>query len=167
TSTYVRGVQPSLGNLGVYVLVMGQVFEGFKLEMSPLMSRDQKTVDAVVSCQVERLEQFVPVSIEVPGYNRQVQSVQIQTPQMSSWALKERFRWPSDKVLLLSRGVVASPGPTQQGLMGVRELFTSTTGRAEVLLFLESRGKASENIILPGREGSIQRETNPRYRLIK
>ncbi|MDA7951570.1 MAG: hypothetical protein MPJ24_08785, partial [Pirellulaceae bacterium] len=34
--TYVRGVQPRLGNLGGYDLVMGQVFEGFKLEMSPL-----------------------------------------------------------------------------------------------------------------------------------
>ena len=28
--------------------------------------------------------------------------------------MHERFRWPTDKVLLLSMGVVAAPGPTKE-----------------------------------------------------
>ena len=104
---YVRGVQPRTDGLG-YELIPGQIDEGYSLEISPLMSLDGQTVDAAVNCQVDQVEKLVPVVLDVPVVG-QGPRVQIQVPQLVSWRLNERFRWPTDQVLLLSCGVVANP----------------------------------------------------------
>ena len=68
-------------------------------------------VDAVIKCQIDQVEKFVPVGIDIPGVAAGRQSVQIQVPQLVSWRLHERFRWPVDQVLLISCGIVAAPAP--------------------------------------------------------
>src|SRR5206468_2409080 len=82
---------------------------------------------------------LVPLNIDVP-VGGQSQRVQIQVPQIVSWRLSERFRWPTNEVLLLSCGVVATPAPGASGVMGV---LTSPLGiggnRADALLMIEHR----------------------------
>ena len=76
-------------------------------------------------------------------------SGQIQVPQLASWRLHERFRWPADEVLILSCGVVASPQPTNsntllgQGstLIGLDRLMPAGD-RADALLVIEYLGDA-------------------------
>jgi hypothetical protein len=65
--------------------------------------------------------------------------VQFQVPQFVSWRLHERFRWPSDQVLLLSCGVVASPtgdAATPIPLLG----NLSGNSRSDALLMIEHKG---------------------------
>ena len=57
----------------------------------------------------ETIEKLVPVTIDVPSASTGRQSVDVQVPQLVSWRLHERFRWPTDQVLLLSCGVIATP----------------------------------------------------------
>lgn len=45
----------------------------------------------------------------MPLSTGQAYTGQINVPQVASWRLHERFRWPADEVLLLSCGVVAAP----------------------------------------------------------
>ena len=125
---------------------MGQVDEGFSLQLSPLLSLAGDTVDAVIKCHVDQVEKLVPITIAVPSLGAQPTNVQIQIPQLTSWQLHERFRWPTDQVLLLSRGVVAAPAPAKPNMLGLPNPFAGDPGRADALLFISSAGKASQTL---------------------
>lgn len=119
---------------------MGQVDEGFSLQISPLVGGDKQTIEAVIQCSADQVERLTQVRVhEVDQYGMLKQS-QIQIPQISSWQLHERFRWPVNEVLLVSRGVVATPGPTSPR-NSLRRLINGGAPRADALLFLESRSE--------------------------
>jgi hypothetical protein len=127
-----------------YDLIPGQIEDGYSLEISPLMSLDGKTVEAALDCSVDQVEKLLPVAIDLP-IGGQTQRVQIQVPQMVSWRLAERFRWPADQVLLLSCGVVANPAGAAAGpLAPLLAPLGGATSRADALLFIEHRGTATE-----------------------
>lgn len=133
---YARGIRPrSDGGAGMEV-TMGQIDEGFTLSISPLMSADGKTSDIFIKCNIDQIEKLVNVPIEVP-LGTQTQRLQIQTPQMVSWRLQERFRWPSEQVLVLGCGVVADPtGASVRPLANLLPI-DPRSGRADALLFIE------------------------------
>lgn len=161
--TYVRNVLPRGGGTFMgHELQSGQVQEGYTLEISPLLSLDGSLADAVIKCQIDQIERFVPVAIDLPSMAAGSQRLQIQVPQMVSWRLHERFRWPANEVLLLSCGVVAAPEPQRSNPLGIPNPFSSARGRADALLFVESQGKASQALVEPlpvGTAGSL-----PQYR---
>jgi len=130
-----------------YDVERGQIQEGFALQVSPLLSQDERTIDAVLKYNVDQVEKLVSVGIDLPGLTGQVQRAEIQVPQLVSWRLHERFRWPTNQVLLLSCGVIASPGPDRQTPLGIPNLFARGGSRADALLFVESLGKASQALV--------------------
>ncbi|MEZ6098251.1 MAG: hypothetical protein R3E01_04700 [Pirellulaceae bacterium] len=147
---YVRSVNPQGAGWPTQNLEMGQVEVGYRMALSPLLSLDERTIDAVIKVESSQVEQLTPVAIPVPTMANPNQQVQIQVPQTSSWRLHERFRWPADQVLLVSCGVVASPSPEggRRGALGVG--VNRDAPRADALLFLEGKGGVpSRN--LPGR----------------
>ena len=125
--------------------VNGQIEEGFGMQLSPLMSLDGKTCDAAIKCNIDQVERLVPVNIDV-NVGGQSQRAQIQVPQLVSWRFQERFRWPADQVLLLSCGVVASPAGNSGGSspLALFGALGQAGERADALLMVECRGKASE-----------------------
>jgi hypothetical protein len=140
---YTRGVQMKQ-EFPFYDLIPGQIEDGYSLDISPLISLDGKTVEAALDCSVDQVEKMLPVAIDIP-IGGQTQRVQIQVPQMVSWRLTERFRWPADQVLLLSCGVVANPAGAAAGpLAPLLAPIGGATSRADALLFVEHRGTASE-----------------------
>jgi hypothetical protein len=140
--TYSRSIQLK-GEFPFYDLIGGRIDEGYRLSISPLMSLDGKTVEAAIECEVDQVEKLVPVTIDIP-IARQTQRVTVQVPQMSSWRLSERFRWPADQVLLLSCGVVANPAGAASGpLTPLLAPIGGATGRADALLLVEHRGAAA------------------------
>ena len=144
-------------------LQMGQVNEGYSLTISPLLSLDQRAVDAVIKCDIDQVEKFVPIVVEVPNFGAAPTRVQVQIPQMVSWRLHERFRWPTDQVLLLSCGVVATPGPEKPNVLGIPNPFDSSPGRADALLFIESQGTASQAVVHPQRTATGSSGNHGRY----
>lgn len=135
---------------------MAQYDEGFKLEFSPLLSLDGTVVDAVVRCDVDQVEKMIPVMIDVPTPAAPRQRQKIEVPQPISASLHERFRWPADQVLLISLGVGPTPVPDAAGTINVP--LISGPSRADMLVFIESRGKVSSQptALQPGqREASL------------
>jgi hypothetical protein len=127
-----------------YEIVPGQLDEGFALQVSPLMSLDGKACDVVIKCNIDQVEKFVPIQLDVP-IGGSSQRVQIQVPQLVSWRLHERIRWPADQVLLLSCGVVANPtGEAAPAALSMLPLVGSPS-RADALLMIEHKGRASQN----------------------
>lgn len=132
------GYQPELGHLD----------EGFSLEFSPLLSMDTRTVDAVVKVRLAQVEKMLSVKLEVPSIIAPNQRAECQVPQMTMVQLHERFRWPTDQVLLLSMGVVATPGPKKPNVLTDSLPLPKTAPRADALLFVESKGPVAAT--LPG-----------------
>ncbi len=148
---YVRNVRQALTGWPPYEPETGEVQEGYNLSISPLLSTDGRIIDCVLKANIDQVDKLNPVDLELPLPNNQIHKARIDVPQVVSWRLHERFRWPADTVLLLSCGVVASPERPQSAVpllnMG---MFTGTTaGRADALLFIEFRGRASENLTTP------------------
>jgi len=130
---YIRGLVELDGRIGLQPDV-GQVFEGFSLELSPLLSLDSQMIDTIVKCNVDQIEKMIKVDIPTIANYRQ----QIEVPQSSGTRLQERFRWPVDRVLLISLGVVPSPLPGTKSSIALP--LTNAAPRADLLLFIESKG---------------------------
>lgn len=143
--SYIRGLLPIRTWPG-YEPDKGKVEQGYALEFSPLLSIDRRTVDAIIKLRLCQVEKMVPVMVDVPTTAAPNQRAQVEVPQMIATNLHERFRWPADQVLLLSMGVVAMPGPSGGGPLGVRIPFISgDPGRADALLFVEPKGKVASS----------------------
>jgi hypothetical protein len=130
---YVRSIRPRADLFGGYEQDVGTLQEGYSLELSPLLATDGKTMDLVLKCNIDQVERMIEVPLDVPGA---AQRISLQVPQLVSWRLHERFRWPTDQVLLLSCGVVAAPANESRGLPLLGGLMNSTP-RADALLFIE------------------------------
>lgn len=161
---YVRTVKMRRDVWPGHELDMGQMQEGYSLQISPLMSLDGSTIDAAVRCHIDQVEKLVPVPVDVPSAAGGAQRVQIQVPQVVSWRLHERFRWPASQVMLLSCGVIASPTAERTGLLGLPVpagiALTNSPGRADALLFIECKGKESQTLLEARRDF---RDGNPNF----
>jgi len=131
---YVRSVRPKPDAQG-FEPELATIAEGYSLTLSPLLSADGTSIDVVVKCDVDQVERIIDVPLDVPTALGQPQRVSIQVPQLVSWRLHERFRWPSDHVLLLSCGVVATPNNDRAAMPLLGPLVT--TNRADALLLIE------------------------------
>lgn len=125
---------------------VAQIDEGYSLEFSPLLSVDGKTIDATIKCNVDQVEKLVPVILDVATPVAPRQRTKIEVPQMTSFRFHERFRWPADKVLLVSMGVVPLPVPSDGRSLvpGVPLPLPAAPPRADLLVFVESKGKTGQ-----------------------
>jgi hypothetical protein len=166
---YVQEFKPSQGTWPPYLPSTGEIQEGYRMQVSPLLSLDNQSIDLVVKCNIDQVERFANVPIELPLAPGQSQSGQINVPQVSSWRLHERFRWPADDVLILSCGVVAAPqsGPNNtllgQGssLFGIDRILPTGGARADALLIIEYLGDASRSLSAPPAATASQPMANP------
>jgi len=145
---YTKGIIRTQQTWPGYQPEMGQLDEGFSLEFSPLLAMDTRTVDAVIKLRLAQVEKMLPVKLEVPNNIAPNQRAECQVPQMTMIQLHERFRWPTDQVLLLSMGVVATPGPQKPNMLTDAIPLLKSAPRADALLFVESKGPVAAS--LPG-----------------
>ncbi len=139
---FVRNLRWVPNQVPNYQPQMTTVDEGYRLELSCLSALDNQTIEAVIKCDVDQVEKLNKVKVSVPAPGGGAQQMNLQIPQIVSWRLHERFRWPNDQVLLLSCGVVATPEPQSGGGFKIPGL-TKKSKRADALLFVEYRGPAN------------------------
>ncbi len=144
---YVKGAIATQTQWPGYQPEMGTIEEGFLLEFSPLMSLDLASADAVVKLRLNQVEKMLPVKLDLPTVVAPNQRVEVEVPQLTMANIHERFRWPTDQVLLLSMGVVATPAPTKDNpltdtINSALPMFKDPP-RADALLFIESRGQVT------------------------
>ena len=139
---FVRSIQWVPNQVPNYQPLLSKLDEGFRLSISCLSSLDDNSIEAVVKCDCDQIEKLSTVKVNVPGASGGSETINLQIPQLVSWRVHERFRWPNDQVLLLSCGVVATPGSdsgTGLRLPGI----TKNDKRGDALLFIEYRGPAT------------------------
>lgn len=120
--------------------------EGFALELNPLLSVDSQTIDATIKCNIDQVEKLVPTILDVPTPVAPRQKAKTEVPQMSHFRFHERFRWPVDQVLLVEMGMVPLPIPAdgKPNVVGLPLPLPSSPPRANMLVFVESKGKVSQ-----------------------
>lgn len=138
---FIRSLRWTPGQIPNYQPLMTTLNEGYKLQLSCLTTVDNASIEATIKCDVDQVEKLNNVKVPVPSTVGE-QDVSLQIPQMVSWRLHERFRWPSDEVLVLSCGVVANPTP-EATTSGFRLPGLSGPKRADALLFIDYRGPAT------------------------
>jgi hypothetical protein len=142
-----------------YTPVSDEIKEGYKINVSPLMSLDGRSVDMMLKCEIDQVERLNNVSVDLPIAGGPSQTVQIDVPQLVSWRLHERFQWPADKILMLSCGVVAAPSGqvnntllsgNPPALFGLNKILPTSAGqRTDALLLIEHKGPASTQLHMP------------------
>jgi len=143
--TYVQSVDLRPEVWPGYQVQPGQIDEGFSLEFNPLLSADQRMIDATLKCNIDQVEKMVPVMIDVPTPVAPRQRAKIEVPQISQFRFHERFRWPVGQVLLVGMGMVALPvpGDAKPLVPGLPLPGIGTSPpRADLLVFVESQGKS-------------------------
>lgn len=165
---FVADLQPAQAGWPPYVPATGEIREGYRLQLSPLLSVDKQNVDLMVKCDIDQVERLANVDLDLPLSNGQTYSGQINVPQVASWRLHERFRWPADQVLLLSCGVVALPqqyDPTLFGrgteMFGLNQILPTAGARTDALLFIEYRGSATGRVQTTDPGSRTARPTSP------
>lgn len=145
---YVNNIRHAPTGWPPYEPQTGEIEEGYRMEISPLLSVDRRTIDCLIKVDIDQVDKLVPVDLDLPLPSGETYRARVEVPQVVSWRLKERFRWPSDMVLLLSCGVVASPERSGSPipLLNLNTLTGTTAGRADALMFVEFRGKVNENL---------------------
>ena len=93
-------------------------------------------MEVVIQCSVDQIEQLSPLQIDLRPLGIAAGTAQIEVPQVASWRLHERFRWPIEQVLVISRGMVAMPGLKQSSWSGLPTLPGSQAPRADAVLML-------------------------------
>ncbi|QDU54641.1 hypothetical protein Pan181_08240 [Aeoliella mucimassa] len=137
---YIKGVIPTPNVWPGFQPEQGQLEEGFALDFSPLLSLDKTTCDTVIKLRLHQVEKMVPVTLDIPTPVAQNQRMEVQVPQVTMANLHERFRWPTGHVLLLSMGVIGTPGPTRDNSITSALPMFKTAPRADALLFIEAKG---------------------------
>ena len=147
---FVRSLRWLPSQFPSYEPLMTTINEGYALSISSLSLLDNRAIEVAVKCDVDQVETLTPIKIPVAGVAGSVQTADINVPELISWRLHERFRWPSDQVLLLSCGVVADPQPETAGRTGAFGFGLGLgnrrkqTNRSDALLLIEYRGPATE-----------------------
>jgi hypothetical protein len=155
--SYVRNLVPRPDVWPGYQPETGLVDEGFALELNPLLSLDGRMIDATLKCDIDQLEKLIPVMIDVPTRAAPRQEVKIEVPQMSHFRFHERFRWPTEQVILVSMGVIPVPVPGEgKSLVPGVPLPWSGPPRAELLILVECKGRGalSPRALSAGRQAS-------------
>jgi hypothetical protein len=126
---------------------LGQLDEGFSLDFSPLLSADQRMIDATIKCHIDQVEKMVPVVLEVPTSVAPRQRTKIEVPQITQFRFHERFRWPVEQVLLVGMGIVALPIPVESKPLvpGIPLPIGNSPPRADLLVFVQSKAISTQD----------------------
>lgn len=117
---YVRGVYPDPAG-GGFRTANGLVESGCKLEFTPLVTGDDRIVDALVQVHIDNLERVYDVNFPTPT-GRRPGAFKIQTPRIDQFRFQERFMWAADRALLISVGITPSPIPERNNVPGISPL---------------------------------------------
>lgn len=133
---YIKSIRPRPEMYPGFEPETAVIDEGYSISLSPLAAVDNQSIDVVLKCNIDQVEKFITVGLDVPAQLGAPIKQNIQVPQLVSWRLHERFRWPTDHILVLSCGVVVTPtGESNSSIPLIGSLVTNN--RADALMLLE------------------------------
>ena len=109
--------------------------DGFSFELMPLLRMNGSTIDAQIKFQINHLDRWIPMNIDVHGNSSRI-TEKINVPIVGQFRFRERYQWNREYALLVSPGLtppLTSTGETPSGAL------LNTTQRVETLILIEYR----------------------------
>ena len=162
--SYTRNIVSTGATWPGYQPDLGQLDEGYSIEFTPLLSVDQRQIDAILKCSINQVEKLVPVMVDLPTQASPRQRLKIEVPQLAQFRFQERFRWPTDHVLLVGMGRVAQPvpGDAKSVIPGIPLPGLGGPVRADLLVLIESKGTlaapTAAGVVPPAVPGTAARQ---------
>lgn len=155
---YVRDIQLSAGSPQGYVTDTTAVDEGYRIEITPLLSTNGDLVEFLFTCRAAAVEKMLTVPLKVPTSSSPRQQLDAAVPQIAARELKDKISFPKSQVFLLDLGMIPiQPGEnvSSGGLTAsLSKTFGGKSVYRNVLLFLRSAGSSDT-------AGATQNETAP------
>ena len=123
---------------GGYVGRPTRMDQGYRLELTPLISTDGGFVDTNLKFKVVEVEQLIPVMLDTPNLAAPRARSKIEVPQVAEFRWHESLRWQVGEVLVVSLGLIPSGVVNTAGRpLGIP--LPGTSPRADLLLFVDGR----------------------------
>ncbi len=133
--TYIRGIYAAPDRGSGFRPAEGIIEEGCRIEFTPLLAADGKTIDALIQTNIDNVVKLYDVNLPFnstrQGYPK---SVKVQVPRIDQYRFQERFIWAADRALLISLGMTPSPIPGKASVAPGLPLMGSE--RVETLILI-------------------------------
>ena len=144
--TYVRDIQLSSTAPQGYVADTASIDEGYRIEVTPLLSTGGDLIEFFFSCQSTAVEKTHTFPLKVPTASSPRQQLTAEVPQIVSREIKDKISFPKDKILLLDLGMIPFAPETRSESAGIAGGLSKVIGAKplwrNVLIFVQSGGTA-------------------------
>lgn len=145
--SYVRDIQISPSAPQGYVADSASVDEGYRIEVTPLLSTNGDLIEFFFSCQSTAIEKSLSFPLKVPTAAAPRQQLNAEVPQIASRNIKDKISFPKDKILLLDLGMIPVPPESRPDTTGLAGSLSKVIGGKplwrNVLIFVQSGGTAT------------------------
>lgn len=111
---YSRDIQVAASNPNGYVTDRTSIDEGYRIEVTPLLSTNGDLIEFMILCNSTVIEKMHTFPLRIPTSQSPRQQLNGETPQIAAREVKEKISFPRDRILLIDLGLVPIPEPTKE-----------------------------------------------------
>ena len=112
---YIRDIQTAPSAPRGYVTDTHSIDEGYRFEVTPLISTNGEQAEILFSCRSTAIEKMHSFSLKVPTSDAPRQQLEAETPQIVQTEITDKISFPLDQVFLLDLGMVPMPEGVSDG----------------------------------------------------
>lgn len=104
--TYVRDIQVSASSPQGYVTDSHSIDEGYRFEVTPLVSTNGEQAEILFSCSSTVIEKIHEIPLKIPTNSAPRQQLNAETPQIAHSEITDKLSFPIDQAFLLDLGMI-------------------------------------------------------------
>lgn len=147
TRSYVRDIQVSPTAAEGYVADSATIDEGYRIEVTPLLSTNGELIEFLFACRSTAVEKMLSVPLKVPTSASPRQQLPAEVPQVVSCDIQDKISFPKDQIFLVDMGmipIVFASQPEGSGpLGGLSKIVGGKSVWRNVLIFVQSAGTSN------------------------
>ncbi|MDO4587386.1 MAG: hypothetical protein Q4C95_08820 [Planctomycetia bacterium] len=139
---YVRDIQIDPKATSGYISETSTVEEGYRIEITPLVSLDGQKLEFLFKCQSSVIEKMHSFSLKIPTQSSPRQQLTAEIPQIAHSNLTGKISFPKESVFLLNLGMIPMilTESTSSGFVGnFSKLISSQSVYYNVLIVISAQ----------------------------
>lgn len=158
TRDYIRDIQIAPSAPQGYVTDSHSIDEGYRIEITPLVSTNGEQVEILLTCHSTAVEKMLDVSLKIPTANAPRQQLTAEVPQIARAEISDKISFPIDQVFLLDLGMIPIvEEAAKEKPSGLARIVTPKSIFRNVLVLIQK----SELAVLPKPEPTQTGEPTP------
>ena len=125
---YSRDIQVAASNPNGFVTDKTSIDEGYRIEVTPLLSTNGDLIEFMISCNSTVVEKMHSFALRIPTSQSPRQQLNGETPQIATREVEEKISFPRDRILLIDLGLVPIPEKTNGQEPGLGDSLSKIMG---------------------------------------